>query len=110
MKKKYRVTGSSANSIEMEQRIKWTSQERKPIWFINLADAKQQVLKNRKSNLNFFLKRKEYAENELKKINEMIQSFSEPLNLDHITDDYLQRKNDQLEELRDKIQRGDDIF
>lgn len=108
---KYRVSGTGVHSIKLVEFHKSGKRKESGVfWFNDLPSAKHQVLENQRLEVARLIAEKKQALKRLEIINENIEIMSKPLNLDMITDDYLIRVNKRMDELNDKIQRGDGFF
>jgi predicted nucleic acid-binding Zn-ribbon protein len=108
--KKYRVGGTGVHAITLACYKKGQKKIKGVTWFESLEDAKNQVLENKTDEINRLTEEKKQAKYRLMTIENRIAIMSKPLNLDVITDDYLTQVNSRLEELNDKIQRGESVF
>ena len=105
--KKYRVSGTGVHAIKL---VECASKQKKVtgvIWFDLLEDAKSQVLQNRQDMVSELMTEKQRLTKRLEITEDNIAIMSKHINLDMITDEYLTLVNRSLDELSDKISRGD---
>lgn len=105
--KKYKVSGTGVHAIKLVECETKPKKTKGVTWFESLEDAKAQLLENRLGALNELLTEKQRLLNQLEITDNHIAILSKPIDLDAITDDFLQQSNDKMKELHDKIQNGE---